>query len=97
MLHHHPQLRMPATHRVEHLVDKHCFAIKDVYIRIGYLTVHTQWQIDLGHLIEHRIDACHVSYTGVGIRSGASGVELDRLHQARLRCLRHILSTRRLG
>jgi len=49
-----------ASYRLEHPVDKHRLAIKDVHDRIGHLAMDAQHHADLLHAGKRRIDILNV-------------------------------------
>ncbi|MPL73085.1 hypothetical protein SDC9_18878 [bioreactor metagenome] len=83
VLHHHPQPRGGAAHRVEHALDEHRLAVEDVDGRVGDLAMHAQRQADLGHRLEHAAHLVEVAHARGRVGGRPGRIELDRGDDAR--------------
>ncbi len=91
MLEHQAQLREAAHERHEDRLDERLLAVEDVDLRIRHFAVHQERDAVRGHRLEHRVAAADVRHARIGIRRGARGVVLHRLHEARRLRLRDLV------
>jgi hypothetical protein len=65
VLHHHLEARHPAAHRIEHALDEHCLAVKNVDVAVGHFAMHAQRQADVGHAFQHTLHLGEVANAGL--------------------------------
>ena len=60
---HHPQARVGLAHGVQHAVDEHSLAVKDVDLGICDLAMGAQGQTNLCHSLQHLCDFVEIRDT----------------------------------
>ena len=81
MFHNHAQIGGFAPDRVQHAVDEHRLAVKDVNIGVGDFAMHAQRQANFGHAFQHAAHAVKIRHARRGIGGCPRRIQLYRRNQ----------------
>ena len=73
-------MRVLRTQRFEHTFNEHRFAVKNINLRVGHLTVYQQGQTQVLHSFQRPCAMCQIGDPCIGVGGRTCGVELDCLN-----------------